>query len=98
NLATGWAETTTLTVTALSAGINAGDVFQVAGVYVVNPLTKVVTNTPFQFTVLTSAASSSTSLLTSPAIYGGDYQNVSSTIVGKAITLVGAAGESGQES
>lgn len=98
DLATGWAETTTLTVTALSAGINAGDVFQVAGVYVVNPLTKVVTNTPFQFTVLTSAASGATSVLTSPAIYGGDYQNVSSTIVGKAITLVGAAGASGQES
>ena len=28
DLSTGWAETTTLTVTALSAGINAGDVFQ----------------------------------------------------------------------
>ena len=43
-LSSGWAETGVFTVTALTGAVNAGDVFTVAGVYQVNPLTKAVTS------------------------------------------------------
>lgn len=98
-LSAGWAETGTLTVTSTGAAINAGDVFTVAGVYQVNPLTKAVTSNLAQFTVVTSAGSGATSLTVSPApITGGEYQNISTTVASKTATLIGAAGASGQES
>ncbi len=98
-LTAGWAETGTFTVTTTTGAINAGDVFTVAGVYAVNPLTKAVTSNLQQFTVVTSAAIGVTSLTVSPApITGGEYQNISTTVASKTAALVGAAGATGQES
>lgn len=98
-LTAGWAETGILTVTAITATVNAGDVFTVAGVYQVNPLTKSVTSNLQQFTVLTSATAGATALTVSPApITAGEYQNISVTVASKTATLVGATGASGQES
>jgi hypothetical protein len=90
-LTTGWAETGTLTVTALTGALNAGDVFQFPGLFIVNPLTKVVTDTPFQVQVLTSAIIGATSVVVSPApISAGPYQNVSATANGVTAQLTGA--------
>lgn len=87
-----WAETSTITVTATGAAVKAGDMFQVAGVYVLNPLNKSVTDTLFQFQVLADANSGATSLTIAPApITAGPYANVSATIVGATTTLVGSA-------
>lgn len=98
-LTAGWAETGTLTVTSTGAAINAGDVFTVAGVYQVNPLTKAVTSNLMQFTVVTSAGSGATALTVSPApITAGEYQNISTTVASKTASLVGATGATGQES
>lgn len=112
-LATGWAETTDLTVTATGAALRSGDVFEVAGVYRVNPITKEQTDTLYQFTVLsassagtvdpvtgqTSYASGATKVTVGPApVLAGPYQNVSATLVGKTISLVGAANLVSQES
>lgn len=112
-LATGWAETAALTVTATGAALRSGDVFEVAGVYRVNPITKEQTDTLYQFTVLsasstgtvdtvtgqTSYASGATNVIVGPApVLSGPYQNVSATLVGKTISLVGAANLVSQES
>lgn len=98
-LSAGWAEFGTLIVTSTGATINAGDVFTVAGVYSVNPLTKAVTSNLMQFTVVTSAGSGATSLTVSPApIIAGEYQNISTTVASKTASLIGAVGTSGQES
>lgn len=95
----GWFETGVLTVTAIGATINAGDVFTVAGVYAVNPLTKTITSNLAQFTVVTSAGPGATSLTVSPCpITGGEYQNISTTVASKTASLVGKIGETGQES
>ena len=112
-LANGWAETKDLTVTATTQALRSGDMFTVAGVYRVNPITKEQTDTLYQFTVLsanstgtvdsvtgqTSYASGAVSVVVGPApILAGPYQNVSATLVGKTITLIGAAGATSQES
>lgn len=88
----GWQEFGTINVTATTGAINAGDVFQApAGVYVVNPLTKTVTDLPFQMTVVTAAAIGATTLTVSPCpIYGGAYQNVSTDIASKTFQLTGS--------
>lgn len=90
-IATGWAEYGTIAVTATTGAINAGDVFQApAGVYLVDPLTKIVTDLPFQMTVVTGAAIGATSLTVSPCpIYGGAYQNVNVDIASKTFQLTG---------
>lgn len=91
-LATGWAEYGTIAVTATGAQVNAGDVFQVPGVYLVNPLTKAVTDVPFQFQVVTTATTGATSVVISPApVYGGQYQNISANISGITAQLTGAS-------
>lgn len=89
---TSWNETETLTVTSTGAALKAGDVFQVNDVYLVNPLTKQVTDTPAQFTVLANTNSGATSVVVYPAaIYtASDYQNISGTIVGKTLQLTGS--------
>lgn len=98
-LSAGWAEFGVLTVTSIGAAVNAGDVFTVAGVYAVNPLTKAVTSNLAQFTVVTAAVSGATTLAISPApITGGEYQNISTTVASKTASLIGATGTSGQES
>lgn len=98
-LTAGWAETGTFTVTALTATVNAGDVFTVAGVYQVNPLTKAVTSNLQQFTVLSQYTAGATALTVSPApITAGEYQNISVTVASKTGTLVGATGATGLES
>lgn len=95
-LTSGWAETSSVTVTA-TAGIRAGDVYEVTGAYVVNPLTKVVTDTPFQVQV--TSITNGTTLVVSPAIItAGQYQNVSATVVGKTTTLKGGVSTTAVES
>lgn len=98
-LTAGWAETGTFTVTGITATINPGDVFKVAGVYQVNPATKVATSNLQQFTVVKTAVSGATSVVVSPApITAGAYQNISTTVASKTASLVGAAGSVNAES
>lgn len=98
-LTSGWAETGKFTVTATTGAINAGDVFTVAGVYAVNPLTKAVTSNLQQFTVVSAAAIGATTIIVSPApIIDGEYKNISSSVASKTASLVGVPGASGQES
>lgn len=97
-IASGWAETATLTVTATGAAVNAGDMF-VSTVYLVNPLNKVVTPTFAMFQVVTAANAGATSIVVSPApISAGPYQNISAPIASTTLTLVGAANATGVES
>ena len=89
--ASGWAETGTLTVTATTGAIKAGDIFQFPGRYVVNPLTKQVTDLPFQVQVLADYAIGATSVAVSPApIHGGAYQNVSASVNTVTAQLTGS--------
>lgn len=70
---------TTLTVDTGTGGWNAGDVFTIANVFRVHPETKVNTGILQQFTVTTTNAAPSTSLIISPSIQGplqGSTQNV----------------------
>lgn len=91
NATAGWTETATLTVTATTGALRAGDVFQFPGVFIVNPLTKAITDVPFQVQVLADYAIGSTSVLVSPApISAGPYQNVSATVNGVTAQLTGA--------
>lgn len=95
---TAWAETGTLTVTALTGAVNAGDMF-VSTVRAVNPLTKAVTGNFKQFQVVTGAAIGATSVTVSPApVISGPDQNVSASIASTTLTLLDATSASGQES
>lgn len=95
---TAWAETGTLTVTALTGAVNAGDVF-VSTVRAVNPLTKAVTSNYKQFQVVTAAAIGATSVTVSPApVISGPDQNVAASIASTTLTLIDATGAAGQES
>ena len=85
-LNSGWAQTSTITLTAANTGtinLNAGDTFQIAGVYAVNPQNRQAYGTnKLRSFVVKSAVSvvsgSSVSVTVSPAvIYGGQFQNVS---------------------
>ncbi len=85
------------TITIAGGNVNAGDVFTIADVYEVNPVTKVSTGQQKQFTVISY---SSNSLTFSPAIiWDGAFQNASITsgvtdLTGKAMTFQGTAGTS----
>jgi hypothetical protein len=86
-LSTGWASTSTiaLTATTATAGLQQGDVIQIANIYAVNPQNRsaygsgklrnfVVT------TAVTVATSGTTSVTVSPAVItGGQFQNVTVT-------------------
>lgn len=99
DLATGWAETKDITITALTGAVKAGDVFTNATVYWVNPLTKAVTSTVAQFTVVADANVGATTVTVSPApITAGAFQNISTGISGKTLTLVGSVSTTGMES
>ena len=85
-LNSGWASSSTITLTAANTGtinLNAGDTFQIAGVYAVNPQNRQAygTNKLRSFVVKSAvsvASGSSVSVTVSPAvIYGGQFQNVS---------------------
>lgn len=91
-LTSGWAETAAIAISATSGAIKAGDKFSIAGVYAVNPLTKVATSNLQQFTVVADAASGATSLTVAPApIISGAYQNISATTASGTGTLLGSA-------
>jgi hypothetical protein len=95
-LSTGWASTSTiaLTATTATAGLQQGDVIQIANIYAVNPQNRsaygsgklrnfVVT------TAVTVATSGTTSVTVSPAVItGGQFQNVTvtSTSASAAVT------------
>jgi len=85
-LTSGWASQSTITLTAANTGtinLNAGDTFQIAGVYAVNPQNRQAygTNKLRSFVVKSAvsvASGSSVSVTVSPAVIsGGQFQNVS---------------------
>jgi hypothetical protein len=80
------------TVTIAGGNLNAGDVFTIAGVYAVNPVSKADLGVLKQFTVVSY---SSNTLVLSPAlIWSGAFQNIYTAdddLTGAAITVVGTA-------
>ena len=85
-LTSGWASQSTITLTAANTGtinLNAGDTFQIAGVYAVNPQNRQAygTNKLRSFVVKSAvsvASGASVSVTVSPAVIsGGQFQNVS---------------------
>lgn len=82
-----------LTVATVTGIINAGDVFTIAGVNMVNPKTKADTGIPQQFVCLTTTASGPTSVTISPPIItSGPHQTVSAAPANlAALTHLGTA-------
>jgi len=85
-LTSGWASSSTISLTAANTGtinLNAGDTFQIAGVYAVNPQNRQAygTNKLRSFVVKSAvsvASGASVSVVVSPAVIsGGQFQNVS---------------------
>ena len=82
-LTSGWASSSTITLTATgTVSLNAGDVFQIAGVYAVNPQNRQAygTNKLRNFVVKTAVAATdgTMSVVVSPAVItAGQFQNVS---------------------
>ena len=85
-LTSGWASSSTITLTAANTGtinLNAGDTFTIAGVYATNPQNRQAygTNKLRSFVVKSAvsvASGSSVSVTVSPAVIsGGQFQNVS---------------------
>lgn len=94
SLTTGWAQTSTITLTASAAlTVNQGDVIQIAGVYAVNPQNRQAYGSNklrnFVVTATTAVGTGGTAVTVSPAIItGGQFQNVvvSSTSSTAAVT------------
>lgn len=82
-LATGWASTSTITLTnSQTLTLNQGDTIQIAGVFAVNPQNRQAYGSNrlrnFVVTSAVTAAAGTFSVTVSPAIiYGGQFQNVS---------------------
>ena len=82
SLSTGWASSSTITLTASAAlTLNQGDVFQIAGVYAVNPQNRQAYGSNklrnFVVTATTAVGTGGTAVTVSPAIItGGQFQNV----------------------
>ena len=99
-LTSGWASSSTITLTATgTVSLNAGDVFQIAGVYAVNPQNRQAygTNKLRNFVVKTAVAATdgTMSVVVSPAVISaGQFQNVSipTTSSTAAITFFNKAG------
>jgi len=99
-LTTGWASTSTITLTSTGAvSLNAGDTFQIAGVYAVNPQNRQAygTNKLRNFVVKTAVSGTDTTLsvVVSPAVISaGQFQNVSipTTSATAAITFFNKTG------
>jgi hypothetical protein len=94
-----WAATSTLSTdgwTSGSTSLKAGDVFTIAGVKMVNPMTKQALSTEQQFVVVNdvSDTTGSATLTISPSIVTtGGFQNVSRAPAdGDLITMAGASG------
>lgn len=84
-----------LTLTAITGTFNKGDVFTIAGVFGVNPVTKQTTGELRQFTVTANVGAGATSIPIYPAIVPGNvaYGTVTASPAnGALITLVGGAG------
>jgi len=85
-LTSGWAQYSTIALTASSAStLNAGDVFTIPGVFAVNPQNRQSYGKLRNFVVqsTTAVGTSATSVVVSPAIItGGQFQNVSITTTG----------------
>lgn len=83
----------TITVNALNGTVTKGTKVTFAGVFAVNPQSRVSTGTLAQFTVTADAANAATSLLISPAIVNsGAFQNVTASPANAAvITIFGTA-------
>lgn len=95
-LTSGWAESAPMLVTS-SSNINLGDMFQAPAQLTVNPYTKFSGSLKMQFQVV--GIPDGTHVVLSPApISAGPYKNISATIDGVTLDLVGASGASGQES
>lgn len=94
SLSTGWAQTSTITLTASAAlTINQGDVIQIANVFAVNPQNRQAYGSNklrnFVVTATTAVGTGGTAVTVSPAIItGGQFQNVvvSSTSSTAAVT------------
>jgi len=90
-LSSGWAQTSTLNITATAAGtLNQGDVFTIAGVYAVNPQNRQAYGNNklrnFVVTATTALTNGNTSVTVSPAlIYSGQFQNVTSSPAASAV-------------
>lgn len=102
-LTAGWANTGTLVTDGWTAAaaqrLNAGDVFTIANVFSVNPVTKQTTNQLMQFVVVANASSDGSGNLTatiSPAIISaGPFQNVNAAPADNALlTISGTASTS----
>ena len=99
-LTSGWASTSTITLTATgTVSLNAGDVFQIAGVFAVNPQNRQAygTNKLRNFVVkqAVSATDGTMSVVVSPAVItAGQFQNVSipTTSTTAAITFFNKTG------
>jgi hypothetical protein len=99
-LTSGWASTSTITLTATgTVSLNAGDVFQIAGVFAVNPQNRQAygTNKLRNFVVkqAVSATDGTMSVVVSPAVItAGQFQNVSipTTSSTAAITFFNKSG------
>jgi len=99
-LTTGWASTSTITLTSTGAvSLNAGDTFQIANVYAVNPQNRQAygTNKLRNFVVKTAVSGTDTTLsvVVSPAVItAGQFQNVSipTTSATSAITFFNKTG------
>ena len=102
-LTSGWASSSTITVTAANTGtlnLNAGDVFTIAGVYAVNPQNRQAygSNKLRNFVVKTTvaiASGASGSVVVSPAVItAGQFQNVSipTTSATAAVTQFNSTG------
>ena len=99
-LTSGWASSSTITLTAANTGtinLNAGDTFTIAGVYATNPQNRQAygTNKLRSFVVKSAvsvASGSSVSVTVSPAIISaGQFQNVSIPVPGaSAVTFFGS--------
>ena len=99
-LASGWASSSTITLTATgTVSLNAGDVFQIAGVYAVNPQNRQAygTNKLRNFVVKTAVTGTNGTMqvVVSPAVISaGQFQNVSipTTTTTAAVTFFNSAG------
>ena len=102
-LTSGWASSSTITLTAANTGtlnLNAGDVFTIAGVYAVNPQNRQAygSNKLRNFVVKTTvaiASGASGSVVVSPAVItAGQFQNVSipTTSASAAVTQFNSTG------
>ena len=100
-LSSGWAQTSTLNITATASGtLNQGDVITIAGVYAVNPQNRQAYGNNklrnFVVTATTALTNGNTSVTVSPAlIYSGQFQNVTVSPAASAVVTPFSIGVSG---